>query len=227
MTSRLVIIRPEPGASSTAELAALQNWNVVKEPLFAIRPVAWGLPDPSVYDTLVLGSANALRHGGDMLEKLKRLPVYAVGKTTAETARESGFTVAHTGAGGLAELLPELESESFGRILWLSGRDHVPVPPHDLSIDRITVYSSDALDMSDYLHEQLAAPAVILLHSARAAEHFRAQCLDRDIDISRLSLACFGPRVAKAAGPGWRQISTAKKHSDQALLETAGQLCKL
>lgn len=227
MTASLVIIRPEPGASNTADLAASQGWKVLKAPLFAVRPVAWSLPDPAPYDALVIGSANAVRHGGENLEKIAHLPVYAVGRTTAAVAQEHGFDIAHTGSGGLSELRPVLEQDGFGRILWLSGRDHVPMPPHELPVDRITVYSSDALDMGADLRQRLAEPCVILLHSARAVEHFRGQCAENGIDISRLSLACFGPRVAHAAGSGWARISTAKKHSDQALLETAGQLCKL
>ena len=227
MTDPLVIIRPEPGASKTMALAQRQGWNVIKRPLFAVRPVSWKLSDPSMYDALIIGSANAVRHGGGGLHTLKHLPVYAVGNTTAQEAADYGFEIAHAGAGGIAELLPRIAEDGCKRLLWLSGRDHVPLPDHALTIDQTEVYSSGALPMPDDLRTALSNPAVILLHSARAATHFRAECENARIDISRLSLACFGPRVTEAAGPGWAQISTAKKHSDKALLAVAQQLCKM
>ena len=48
----------------------------------------------------MLTSANAIRHGGAGLERLRSLPVHAVGEATAAAAREAGFAVAGIGEGG-------------------------------------------------------------------------------------------------------------------------------
>jgi len=227
MKPSLVIIRPEPGGSKTAALAENAGWQVIKQPLFNIEPLLWSLPQSKDYDAMMIGSANALRYGGNTVDALKNLPVYAVGDTTAQVAKNKGFTVAHIGSGGLADSLPQLEQDKRRNVLWLSGHDYVPLPQHRLLIQRIEVYASRALPMPDNLQAQLSDPAIILLHSARAATHFRTECEAANINIANLSIACFGPRVAEAAGAGWAQISTAKNHSDKALLAVAQQLCKM
>ncbi len=232
MTVPLVIVRPEPGAERTAARARDQGWHVVKTPLFAVSPVPWEIArnptnsENTDYDALMIASANVFRCAGNDIGRFAKIPLYVVGDITAMMARHHGFTVTYTGSGGVSEVLPELEADGCRRVLWLSGRDTVPLPPHSLTIDRVTIYRSDALPMPDRLRETLASPAVILLHSARAAEHVRAECVAARIDLSGISVACFGPRIAAAAGPGWGNISTARAHNDQALLEVARQLCK-
>ena len=225
MTYPLAIIRPQPGNDATAAQARALGWDVMAVPLFAVAPVAWDLPDIR-YDALLLGSANTLRHGGEALDRLRHLPVYAVGERTAEQARHHGFTVAHSGKGGLAKLLPVLETHHRGAPLWLSGQDVVPLPLQGPAVTRIAVYDSAALPMPAAMAEILQNPAIILLHSARAAMHLRAECTAAGIDISQLSLACFGPRVVAAAGTGWAACGVADAHNDKALLETARRLCK-
>ncbi len=226
MTQPLVIIRPEPGASATMQRAVQAGWIVIKEPLFHIHALPWAIAGGVKYDALLAGSANAFRHGGDNLAKLAHLPVYGVGHKTAALARECGFSVAQTGNGGLSRLLPALKSDGKKHILWLSGHHYVPLPTHDMQIDRVAVYASEAGQMPDSLVESLRRPAIIALHSARAATHFRELAVRREVNIAQMSLACFAPRIAEAAGKGWAEIATAKSPDDEALLEVAAQLCK-
>ncbi|WP_164117378.1 uroporphyrinogen-III synthase [Sphingorhabdus sp. Alg239-R122] len=226
MTQPLIIIRPEPGASATMESAVRAGWTVIKEPLFHVRPVQWALADDAQYDALLAGSANAFRHGGHNLADLVHLPVYAVGEKTAALARKHGFSVRQGGNGGLSSLLPTLKNDGKRRILWLSAHDYVPLPAHDTQIDRVEVYASEAAPMPDTLAETLRQPAIIALHSARAATHFREQAICRGINIAQISLACFAPRIAEAADEGWAKIATAKSPNDEAMLEVAAQLCK-
>ncbi len=222
----LVIIRPEPGASATAARARQAGWHVIAEPLFAVRALPWTFPADTEYDALLVGSGNALRHSGSALKNLAHLPVYAVGEKTAALAKQHGFAVAQSGGGGLAALLPALKTDQRQNILWLSGRDYVPLPNHDLTIARIETYVSAPLPMPDALATILDQGAVIALHSARAAVHFRTEALHAGLDPAKISLACFGPRIAEAAGTGWAAIGIAKSHDDEALLEVARQLCQ-
>ena len=83
----LLLLRPEPGLSASAERARSLGLDVITAPLFGVEPVVWQLPTPATYDALLLTSANAIRHGGDGLAQLKHLPVHAVGSATAEAAR--------------------------------------------------------------------------------------------------------------------------------------------
>jgi uroporphyrinogen-III synthase len=76
------------------------------------------------------------------------------------------------------------------------------------------------------LAELLREPAVIMLHSAEAARHFREQCEVRSVEPALHALACIGPRVADAAGAGWRQVRAATAPSEEALLALTGEMCK-
>src|SRR5687767_8581448 len=87
---RLAILRPEPGASATVSRAAAIGLDAFAMPLFEIEPLAWEAPEPTAFDALLLTSANAVRCGGQALERLRGLPVHAVGEATAEAARRAG-----------------------------------------------------------------------------------------------------------------------------------------
>ena len=89
---RVLVLRPEPGATATVRQARERGLDAVAVPLFEVDPMAWEAPDPFGFDGLLLTSANALRHGGDRLQSLRGLPVYAVGDATAEAAREAGLS---------------------------------------------------------------------------------------------------------------------------------------
>ncbi len=100
----LIILRPEPGATRTAARAEAMGLEVRRRPLFTIVAVDWIAPDPGRFDALVLTSANAVRHGGRELDKLKGLPVHAVGEATAALVRAAGFKLAFVGEGATRHL---------------------------------------------------------------------------------------------------------------------------
>ena len=70
--SKVVVLRPEPGASATLARAKAAGIDAVAIPLFEVVPVAWDAPDPSSVDALLLTSANAARHGGAAQRRARR-----------------------------------------------------------------------------------------------------------------------------------------------------------
>lgn len=218
-------IRAEPGLQSTLQAARDLNVAVLGRPLFEVVPVAWDAPDADKFDGLLLGSANAIRHGGTALGSLLALPVHAVGEATASTARDAGFTVAETGSGGLQALVGAAKGEM--RFLRLAGSEHVPIDlPEGVNVTTRIVYDVRALPLSGSDEVSLrAAEPLVLLHSAAAARHFAAECERRGLDKSRIALACIGPRVAEAAGGGWRDCQSAPQPDDAALLALARDMC--
>ncbi len=96
---RIIVLRPQPGATATAQALRANGHDPLVTPLFAIEPVAWTPADPQAYDALLVGSANVFRHGGPALADLKGLPVYAVGGKTARMASDLGFRVRGQGTG--------------------------------------------------------------------------------------------------------------------------------
>ena len=221
----IVAIRPQPGNRST--LAAAQELGLVVcgHPMFSVEPLPWTCPDPARFDGLALGSANAIRHGGDQLRHLRALPVHAVGEATAQAARSAGFTVAGVGTGDLAALLAGMTGPL--RLLRLAGEEHVAaVPPPGIVVETCTVYTVRALPCPEPLSMLLHEGCVVLLHSAAAARHFARECERIAVRRERVALACLAPRVVAAAGRGWRAVASANSPTDAALLALAGQMCQ-
>lgn len=221
----LIVIRPQPGADATAAAARALGLSPQVFPLFGIVPVSWQAPDPDAIDALLVGSANALRHAGAALAAFRAKPVHAVGQATAAAARAAGLTVAAVGTGGLGGVLAQVPAPA--RLLRLAGREHVALSvPDGVSLTERIVYASEPQALPAALAALLAAPAVVLLHSAAAAAHLAAECDRLGLDRARIALATIGPRVTAAAGPGWAALATAATPDDAALLAQARHLCQ-
>jgi uroporphyrinogen-III synthase len=218
---RLVILRPEPGASESLTRAYALGLDAISIPLFEIEPVAWEAPDPAQFDALLLTSGNAVRCGGEQLLRLRTLKVHAVGQATAEAAREAGFDVASTGTTGVAGLLASIENRQT--LLHLAGEHYTGTPGTEHGIRRITVYRSREIQRPSAL--QTAAGAVVAVHSPRAGRRF-SQLMDQlGTDRTGIAIAAISRAAAEAAGGGWQAVATAEGPDDPSLLALARQLC--
>lgn len=219
------VIRPEPGCTATVAAARAQGLDARGTPLFAIKPCEWDLPNEQ-FDAIIVGSANAFRHGGTNLARLRHLPVLAVGTSTADAARAAGFSVAASGSGDLQALLDRLDP-AHRRLLRLAGAERVALDPRaGVEMAERVVYASEPLPMPDGLADSLREGGIVLLHSAAAARHFALECDRLAVPRDRLALAAIGPRVAAAAGGGWRDLVSAGQPDDRALLALARSLCQ-
>lgn len=220
----VVTIRPEPGADSTVEYGRRKGLLIHAFPLSEVKPVVWNPPPPEDFDALLVGSANVFRHAGPALRRYELLPVHAVGETTAQAARQAGLRVERVGEGGLQKVIDSVPGPL--RYLRLAGTEHVPLkPPSGTTIDLHTVYKSVNLPIGRELEQVLRDDALVLLHSAGAAQHLRAECDRLDIDRAGISLATLGPRICEAAGSGWARIKTASQPRESALLALAADMC--
>jgi uroporphyrinogen-III synthase len=212
---RLLVLRPEPGASATAERARTLGLDPVVVPLFEVEPVEWEAPEPGGFDGLLLTSANAVRHAGGKIEGLRGLKAYAVGEATAEAAREAGFDIGATGDAGVDRLLGSIESDL--KLLHLCGEDRIESDARQ-SITPLVVYRSKAVDAPDV---SAAQGGIALIHSPRASRRFAELVSDRSSTV----IAAISDAAAKAAGHGWKQVAVADLASDEALLALAQSLC--
>ncbi|MFM5906254.1 MAG: uroporphyrinogen-III synthase [Novosphingobium sp.] len=221
----LIVLRPEPGNAATLAAGRAEGLDAHGFPLFTIEPRAWTCPAAGDFDAVLAGSANAFRHGGGQLAALRRLPVHAVGESTAEAARAAGFALAGMGSGGLQGLLDGMAGPL--RLLRLAGEERIAItPPPGVTIAERVVYASTAQPLAALALPLLRAGAVVLLHSAEAARHFAAQCDAAGLDRARIDLALIGPRLIAAAGTGWGHVATAAVPSDAALLALARRMCQ-
>lgn len=223
MSLPIVAIRPEPGCSATVGQGHEVGLAIAPWPLFEVRPLAWDPPQGRI-DGLLLGSANAVRHSGPALDAFHGKPAYAVGQATAVAAEAAGLQVAAVGRGGLQPLLDTLRPPLT--LLRLAGEEHVPLSrPLGVVIETRIAYRNAPLPLPEGLAETLRGGALALLHSAAAARHLAAECDRNGISRSAIALAALGPRIAEAAGAGWRACRAAGEPRDAALLALARDMC--
>lgn len=229
MTARLLALRPEPGLAATLAKARALGLAITGQALSAIRPVRWTCPDPASIDGLLIGSANAVLHGGADLARLIHKPVYAVGEATAAAARAAGFAVAQVGSGGLQGVLDTVPGPAH--LLRIAGEEHIPlILPPAVSITPVIAYRAVPLPL-DPAAELLAdrdqtGGVLVLLHSAATARHFAQECDRLGLSRGTIALAALGPRIAAASGSGWRSIHTAPHPDETALLEMVVEVCQ-
>ncbi|HYD37913.1 MAG TPA: uroporphyrinogen-III synthase [Allosphingosinicella sp.] len=210
---RLLILRPEPGASETAARALDMGLEPVVAPLFEIRGLDPGAVDPDGFDSVLLTSANGARHAP---AGLARLTCFAVGEATATAARERGFAEVRTGPSDGAAAAAAMAAAGARRALHPCGRDHVAVAAPGVAIEPLVVYAAVPLD-----HGPFAGPAVAMIHSPRAGRRFADLAADR----ASIAVAAISAAAAAAAGEGWAARAVAAAPRDDALLELAAKLC--
>ena len=213
--STMAVLRPEPGNAATAARLEALGHHVLRLPLFRVVPVAWDVPDPAEFDGLLVTSANAIRHAGAGVGRLKALPVHAVGAATARAAEHAGFTVAATGETNVAALLERVEARA---LLHLAGRDHArtgaPV------VATAVVYASEPAPLPPGALDLLAG-GVALVHSPRAARRLRDLFDAAGIPRAEVALAAISAATRDAAGPGWARIAIAPRPDDATLVAAA------
>jgi uroporphyrinogen-III synthase len=225
---RLLIIRPEPGASATAVRAKAAGFEPALMPFFEVRPRRWAAPDPANYDALLITSSNAARHAGAELQPLNALPVHTVGERTADAACEAGLALATVGTSGADEAIKAAADSGHRHLLWLAGEEHkLPHLPQGIQLDVIVCYSADALQLPANAAEIIAKADIVALHSPRAATLFADTATKLGLTKSNITIAAFSPAIAEGAGVGWRDIAIAKTPTDDALLSAAAELVRL
>lgn len=213
----ILVLRPEPGAADTLRRLRERGFKAVAVPLFRVGPLAWEAPDPAGFDALLLTSANAVRHGGDQLGKLRGLPVHAVGEATAEAARNAGFDISSSGDAGIDRLLGSIEPDL--RLLHLCGKDRREPAEARQAITPVAVYQATAIEKPDLGR---AKDGIALIHSPRAGA--RLASLTDVADRASITIAAISDAAAHAAGEGWKTIEAAAEPSEEALLALAARL---
>lgn len=223
MSLPIIAIRPEPGCSATVERGRQAGLEIAPWPMFEVLPLAWDPPQGRI-DAVLLGSANAVRHAGPGLAAFAGRPAYAVGQVTAAMAEAAGLQVAAVGRTGLQEVLDTLRPPLT--LLRLAGEEHIPLHrPLGVVIETRIAYRNAPLPMPAGLAQALRRGALVLLHSAAAARHLAEECDRCGIPRAAISLAALGPRIAEAAGPGWRARRAAEQPRDAGLLALARDMC--
>ncbi|HEX6376948.1 MAG TPA: uroporphyrinogen-III synthase [Allosphingosinicella sp.] len=210
---KLLILRPEPGASETAARARELGLEPVVAPLFAIEAAAAAPVEAARYDAILFTSANGARHAPP---GLTALPCFAVGESTAAAARLAGFTDIRIGSCDGAAAAAMMAAAGVKRAIHPCGRDHVALEAPGVAIEQRIVYAAEPV-----ASQRFEGPAVAMVHSPRAARRFAQLAGDR----SAIAIAAISAAAAEAAGEGWATRAVAAAPRDHALLELAAKLC--
>lgn len=215
----VLVTRPEPGASRTARRLREAGFQPVLLPLTetaALPADAGQVPADAL--AVAVTSANAVRHASEeIIAALAALPCHAVGKRTAEAARNAGFLSVREGAGDAEALAENMGATFSGKtIVYLCGRVRFPVFEQRLEAAGVRVHAVETYDTSAVRYSDKAVLALIsgqpvdavLLYSAKAAAAMQDLAArpalkglfekTRVFALSQRIAAAFGDRAGKA-----------------------------
>jgi len=124
---RLLVTRPQPDAQRTAASLRAHGHEAVVAPLLRIEPIADADPGPGPWAAILITSANAAeaiaRHR--CMAELRAVPVFAVGRRSAEAARAAGFAQVESADGDMRDLarLVAARISPAARLLYLAGEE--------------------------------------------------------------------------------------------------------
>lgn len=221
----MLITRPEPDASETADRVSALGLRPVIAPVLQIRRVPADLP-PSA-QAVLLTSRNAVPA---LPGWARSRPVLTVGKATAAAARAAGCTEVVSADGNASDLarLVERTVPRDAPLLLLSGRGQgheLVAMLREWSVQRRTVYEAVPI-------ESLPAPAALALHarSLKAVLFFSGQTsawFGRLMTIAGLEAALRPIDACAISAPAavplrplpWRRIRVAARPTQDALLQ--------
>jgi uroporphyrinogen-III synthase len=225
----VLITRPEPGASETAARVSALGLRPLVAPVLEIRDLPCHIPPAASLQAIVTASSNAIPA---LPPSHYRLPLLAVGETTASRARAAGFcrvTSANGDARALAALADRTCDFQGAPLLLVTGRGQGQALATDLRVRgfrviRRAVYAAmpvpvlpevarQALEGGDvtaalFFSAETARHCVLLLRRAGLHEAVRA------VD----ALAIGQPAAMALKVLPWRRIRVAAQPTQDAML---------
>lgn len=234
MARRVLVTRPEPGASATA--SRLRDAGFVPVVLPLSRTQALHVELSAVAESanaVAVTSANAILHASSaLIAALSGKRCFAVGRKTAIAARDAGFRDVVEGPGealGLADLV-SAELAEGAHVAYLTGRVRLPdfeqrlaSSGHRLAVIETydTVFVGDAA-----LPNTVDAPIdAVLLYSAKAAHAF-SLIAGRKSGLAETRCICLSERVAGSLHHlGAERVFVARAPTEDALLTLLTEVC--
>ena len=181
---RVVVTRPQADAERTAAALRARGHDVLVTPLMRVEPIAVDLDGQ--WSALAITSANAPNAiaRNPARDTLVNLPLLAVGRRSAEAARQAGFTDVTSADGDVRELVRLIEAsrrKSEGPVLYLAGEDRASDLVNELlergmAVEMRVVYRAVTMPLPESLIDALKAGEVdaVLHFSRRSAENYVA-----------------------------------------------------
>jgi len=229
---RLLLTRPEPDAQRTAAALRAHGHDVIVAPLLRIAPVADAPIGAGPWAAILITSANAAHalaaHAG--ATELRALPVFAVGRRSADAMAAAGFagvTSADGNVGDLARLVAA-RLQPAARLLYLAGEDRSgdlagDLRAHGFAVETTVIYRAIATPgLPPAVAQALAGGIDGVLHfSRRSAEVFVDAARAAGLLESALQAAHFclsAPIAEPLAQAGAADIRVAERPNEAVLL---------
>lgn len=224
---RVLVTRPEPGASATAARLEAMGFAPVVLPLTQIVAM---VPDkPARCDAVIATSPNALRNASaEFLAPLLDRRLFAVGEATASAARRAGFDNVVAAAGTAIDLAALIGQEmaAGASLLHIAGRERTQGFEQDLErrgfmVEIVETYRADEIIyQDDYIIEHLSGAPLwgALALSERAGMMLAALTQRPQVGkhFEKTRFFCISAKVGATLGS--RQILVAEQPSEEAVL---------
>ncbi len=229
-----LVTRPIDDADGLADKLRLRGHKVTVDPLLSIEFYPEAPVTRTGLQALLVTSANGLRAvlgRSDFPEWLK-LPLFAVGPTTAAMARQAGFVHVYEASGdvvALTQLVKQELATDGGPLLHIAGT----VSAGDLKgalktegfwVERVVLYEARAAEaLSPETVEGLRGGAIraVLLYSKRSAEIFADLCAQAGLQsaLFKVNAYCLSANAAAPLqGVGLQAIHIASAPNETDLL---------
>ena len=212
---RVLVTRPEPAASQTAERLSGMGHAALVDPMLRIAPTGAALPDGR-FDAVAFTSVNGVKalaaHPG--AGRFAALPAFCVGPRTAQAARQAGFAQVTDCAGDAAALAGRLAAAlgAGARVLHPAGEDRAAdlgalVAGPGLAVELAIVYAALPADaLAEATRAALAEGTIgAALHfSPRTVKTLLACAAAAGLDdrLRQVRHLCLSAQVAAPLGTG-------------------------
>ena len=227
---RIVVTRPQADGERTAAALRARGHEVLVAPLMRIEPVHADLSGG--WGGVIITSANAALAVADnpARKTLCKLPVFAVGRRSAEAAGQAGFADVATAGGDvrdLVRLIAERRADAAAPLLYLAGEDRAAdlvaeLIVHDIAAEMVVVYRAVAVPFPPELTAALKSGEVdaVLHFSKRSAEAYLACAAQAGVKEQALAVrhVCLSAQVAAPLEHAGASHISVAPHPDEAAL---------
>ena len=239
MTVCIVSIRPQPDADLDVAALARRHVPALACPLMTADYIS-SFPELDVtrYAGVIFTSRHAVTGfmSGKAQSGWQNLPAYCVGRATARSASQAGFTRIETGHGGGRGLVPLIKRDvglRSGSLLWPSAAeisfDMEAALASDVKVVRHTAYRMEpagglAPPVLDALRHSHVGGVIVM--SERSARLFNAALEDTGFGSERrnITIIAGSNAIADAAGADWKDCLIARRPTRARLLAIASLL---
>ncbi len=231
---RILLTRPQADAERTAAALRARGHEVIVAPLLEIEIVPDAELGGGPWAAILVTSANAVRAiaGHRRRDGLRAIPVFTVGRHSAQGMRTAGFTDVTSADGNVTDLanLVAARVKRAARLLYLAGEERSgdlagTLRTQDFAVDTALVYRAVvAATLPRQAAAALAAGVDSVLHfSRRSAEAYvnaARNCGLAEAALTTPSHFCLSARIAEPlAQAGAINVRVAARPEEAALIE--------